>query len=125
MKEEEATFRNQYCRFELTEMSKLYDKSFKIGFCLNVLLFIFFNFLSYLSAYESHQQYLNRKIKMAPVFGFPNWGFPFGWNETFPNLMFVYGGMLNFLIMIFGGFILGFLLKPIFSEILSRRTESK
>lgn len=62
---------------------------------------------------------------MSPANGFPDWGFPFGWNQTFPNLMFIYGGMLNFLVIIFCGFVLGFMLKPIFSEILSRRAELK
>jgi len=101
-------------------MSKIYNKAFKVGFCINILIFVILNFISFI---VSSNEYANRKIKFAPS-GY-SWGFPFGWDEIFLDSMFVRGGMLNFLVMIFCGFILGFLLKPILSEILSRPAKSK
>ena len=101
-------------------MSKIYDKAFKVGFYTNVLIFVILNFISFI---VSSNEYANGKIKFAP--GGYSWGFPFDWDEIFLDSMFVRGGMLNFLVMISCGFILGFLLKPILSQILSRRAESK
>lgn len=109
-------------------MSKIYDKAFKVGFLSNILLFIFFNFLSYLSACEKYREYMNRKIIFGPVGGFPDWGFPFGWDETYSDSivsMYVRGGVLNFLTIVFCSFIFGFLVKFAWSKILLRRAELK
>jgi len=109
-------------------MSKIYDKAFKVGFLFNILLFIFFNFLSYLAACEKYRKNINmnKKIIFGPVGGFPDWGFPFGWDETyFDSIISMYarGGALNFLIIVFCSFIFGFLFKFAWSKISSRRAE--
>jgi hypothetical protein len=100
-------------------MSKIYDKAFKVGFCINILIFVIVNFISFI---VSRSEYANRQIKFAD--SRYSWGFPFNWDEIFLDSMFIRGGMLNFIVMIFCGFILGILLKPILSEILASRAES-
>jgi len=110
-------------------MNKIYDKAFKVGFLFNILLFVFFNFLSYLAACEKYRESLNRVVGVSsPSYGFPNWGFPFGWDEIYLNSivsMYARGGAVNFLIIVFCSFVFGFLFKFAWSKILSRRMEIK
>ncbi len=111
-------------------MSKIYNKAFKVGFLFNILLFIFFNFLSYLAACEKHRESMNRDkgIIFGPAGGFPDWGFPFGWDEIYLDSivsMYARGGAVNFLIIVFCSFVFGFLFRFAWSKILSRRIEIK
>ncbi len=64
-------------------MSRLYDRSFKVGFIVTISVFVLLNILSYLYA---RNEYLaaERRIEFIPLSGrlrFPSWGVPFSWIE--------------------------------------------
>ena len=106
-------------------MSKIYDKTFKIGVLFSFSLFVVFNFLSYFSAYIRYREFINKhvnsKTMIAPFPNFPLWGFPFKWDETYFNLIISGGGILNLIVLVLFSFMLGFLFKFINSKITQRR----
>ena len=93
-------------------MSKVYDKAFKVGFGVNFLLFLIANILSCLISYDD---YSNRKIKFSHS-GY-SWGFPFEMYRHYlgypsNDIGFTMGGVvLNTFVIVFCGFILGFMFK--------------
>lgn len=54
-------------------MFKLYNTAFKVGFCINLLVFIILNSVSY---WVERWKYENELIHFTPDWGF-GWGFPF------------------------------------------------
>ncbi|HLM61705.1 MAG TPA: hypothetical protein VK308_12940 [Pyrinomonadaceae bacterium] len=98
-------------------MSKIYDKAFKVGFGINLLLFLTINILSYFNSYE---EYSNREIKFAHS-GY-SWGFPFEMYRHYfgypsNDIGFTLSGVvLNTFVIVICGFILGFLFKSIWAE---------
>jgi len=53
-------------------MSKLYNKAFKVGVYVNILIFVILNIISFIIA---HNEYMNRETNFAHD-GY-SWGFPF------------------------------------------------
>ena len=86
-------------------MFKLYNTTFKVGFCVNILVFLILNSVSY---WIERLKYENSLIHFTPDWGF-NWGFPFDMTryETFS---------LNILIITVCGFIVGLIFRFIWSK---------
>ncbi len=91
-------------------MFRLYDKAFKIGFALTILAFIAINIAKYMTATREHAENQARFVNVAPARWFPRWGFPFDWDGYyfgFPED----GLVLNFVIIVTAGFIVGILFR--------------
>lgn len=105
-------------------MNKVYNKAFKVGFGINILLFLILNIISCFVAYS---EYSNAAIKFAH--GGYSWGFPF---EMYRNYLgypmndigFTLGGViLNTFVITACGFICGFVAKSIWAEENAREIE--
>ncbi len=76
---------------------KLYNKAFKIGVALNIILFAILNVLSYTAAQ-------GREIKFS---GRVSWGFPFAWIPGGDPLALI----VNFTIIAVSSLAVGFLFR--------------
>lgn len=99
-------------------MSRLYNRTFKIGFVSTIVAFVAFNFVAYLLASKQYAILINQPIQFAPAPRFPAWGFPFKWEGhnlnfgTFSDLFGVADGLvLNFLAISACGFLAGIALR--------------
>ncbi len=102
-------------------MSRLYNKTFKVGFVITIAVFGVLNVGAYLSAQRDYEKLLNPPIAYAPAPRFPAWGIPFRWDGY--NLTYVRDGsfsesfalidgiILNFLTIAACGFLVGLLLR--------------
>ena len=82
-------------------MSRIYNRAFKVGVACNIALFTILNIINYVVSYRA---YHTRTIRFAPDSGV-RWGIPFEWFEG--------GGLpvglvLNVFIIAFFSFIFGF-----------------
>ena len=98
-------------RLEETEMSKLYNKAFKVGFCVNILIFVILNIISFIVSYN---KYMNRETKFFPS-GY-SWGVPFELHRYFighpSDIGFsLEGTVLNTIVIASCGFALGLLFR--------------
>lgn len=92
-----------------TDDKRLYNRAFKTGVGMSILLFVGLNVVSFLVASNEHQNYLSQEIKFAPV-GRLRWGFPFIWDDYVYG--FLEGGtVLNSLVASLFAFVLGFLFR--------------
>jgi len=102
-------------------MSRLYNRTFKIGFVLAIGTFAALNIFAYILAQQQYKKLLNSPIQLAPATGVPAWGVPFKWEGynlshtrygTFSDLFSVADGLiLNFLAITACGFLLGFIVR--------------
>ena len=102
-------------------MSRLYSKTFKIGFLATIAVFIVLNVVAYLSALRQYDAIMREPIQFGPAPRFPAWGVPFKWDGY--NLPYGPGGptldlfgvadglVLNFLVIAFCGFLFGIVLR--------------
>ncbi len=80
-----------------TEERRLYNRAFKTGFCVSVLVFALLNVIAYLVALRKYQAYVEPEILFAPVGRrFPRWGFPFVWDGD--NFGFIEDGLVLILL---------------------------
>lgn len=98
------------------KMTELYNKAFKIGALLSLLLFIHLNYLSYSDSHAKYQKYLSKEAKFAPALGFPDWGYPFHWNEKYFGVIEGGGGIVNIITIAVCCFAFGFLFKIVSSK---------
>ncbi len=94
-----------------TEEGRLYNRAFKTGFCVSVLVFALLNVIAYLVALRKYQAYVEPEILFAPAGRrFPRWGFPFVWDGD--NFGFIEDGLvLNFICLVVCGFVIGILFR--------------
>lgn len=98
-------------------MGKVYDKAFKVGFGVNLLIFLTVNIIS---CFASNEEYSNREIKFAH--GGYSWGFPFEMHRNYlgypsNDIGFTLKGVvLNTVVTVICGFILGFIFKSFWAE---------
>lgn len=91
-------------------MSKVYDKAFKVGVGLNILIFAALNVVSFINAH-------NEAERLNAIFNsviYPRWGFP---TETYT----LEGAIVGGLIIAICSFAAGFSSKYIWSRFSSRR----
>ena len=99
-------------------MYKLYNKAFKVGFGVNILIFVILNIISFIVSYN---KYMDRETKFAHD-GY-SWGFPFVMYEDFTgyptsNIGFsLEGTVLNTFIIAGCGFVLGLLFRFTWSKL--------
>ena len=60
-------------------MSKLYNRTFKIGFIATIAVFVVLNFVAYLFASRQYDVIMKQPIQFAPAPRFPARGIPFKW----------------------------------------------
>ncbi len=93
-------------------MFRLYDKAFKTGFVLTIFAFVAINIAYYIIAARKFAEYLSEPIRFAPYPTFPPWGFPFVWRGH--SFGYIGGGLvLNFIIVVGCGFIVGLLFRSL------------
>jgi hypothetical protein len=61
-------------------VSRLYSKTFKIGFLATIAVFIVLNVVAYLSALRQYDAIMREPIQFGPAPRFPAWGVPFKWD---------------------------------------------
>lgn len=97
-------------------MFKIYDTAFKVGFCVNILVFAVLNVVSYFEALAEDKRLKSIGINFSGSFGIA-WGFPFEWIG--------YGlfgfSLLNIVTIAFCSFTLGFVFKFVWSKIAPKK----
>ena len=108
-------------------MSKVYDKAFRVGVGINLLLFLILNIGSCAVAEAEYlnRNYSNQGLRLSS--GGYKWGFPFDMYYNFygfPNdIGFDLFGLIgNALAVVLCSFVTGFLSQIIWSEVISRRS---
>ena len=94
-------------------MSRLYDRSFKIGFIVTISVFVLLNIVGYLFA-RSEYLAAEKRLEFIPLSGslrFPSWGVPFSWVEEptlFENAL---GLVLNVFVIAGCSFLIGLIFR--------------
>jgi len=89
-------------------MNYFYDRAFKTGVTVGVILFGVLNLVNYLIAYQKYQEYLNEPVKFAPL-AHLRWGFPVNWEGE--KLGYFEYGFINLLFAIVLSVVCGFSFK--------------
>jgi hypothetical protein len=89
-------------------MAYIYDRAFKVGVAIGVMIFFAINFVNYVYAAKEYEKYLNEPIKFAPAARF-RWGFPLIWDGY--NLGYSWDGTLNALAAILFGIVFGLIFR--------------
>lgn len=80
-------------------MSYIYNRTFKIGVIVGVIVFVLLNIATYYFALKRQEANLLSPIQFAP--NTIDWGFPFNWGRS--KFFYPEDGILNVLVgMIFG-----------------------
>jgi hypothetical protein len=98
------------------KMFKLYDTAFKVGFCVNILIFTVLNINDYFEALAEDKRLKSIGISFSGSSGIA-WGFPYDW-IGFGLFGF---SVLNIVIIAFCGFILGLIFKFVWSKIAPKK----
>ncbi len=100
-------------------MRRLYSRTFKVGFTVNLLAYFILNVIDYWIVSARYSEYLATPNKWAELRNFPPWGFPFAWNgQNFKvmdgvPLALADGGIVNFIVIVTCGFIVGLLYRSL------------
>lgn len=89
-------------------MGYFYNRAFKIGVAVGVMIFLIINVVDYVIASKEYEAYLNGPIKFAPLARF-RWGFPFIWDGY--NFGFAEDGVLNVIVATTFGIICGLIFR--------------
>ena len=94
-------------------MNYLYNKHFKRGFVLTIVVFILLNIVSYLVASSNYRLEIERQKENGfCCFARYNWGFPFEWwGDTWMFSDGLLGLIINFLVIVSCGFAIGLLFR--------------
>lgn len=89
-------------------MNYLYNRKFKIGVLVGVLVFLVANVISYLVALQTYEELRHGPIQFSPA---PRirWGFPFVWYGY--NFGYTVDGILNVIIAAMFGIIFGLIFR--------------
>lgn len=94
-------------------MSKIYKKPFKFGVLLSGLIFLFGNVVSYIPAIQNYGQCMGDEPRFPNDCIFPNWGFPFVWNDKSYAHFEEFSGILNAFVIFLSSIAVGFLFKVV------------
>ena len=102
------------------EMSKVYDKAFKVGVGINILVFVILNFASCIIAYSEFYSRENSKSLRLSGKGY-KWGFPFEMYHNFygyPNDigLDLFGVIGNTFAVAISSFVIGLVLQSVWAE---------
>lgn len=91
-------------------MDYLYNRKFKIGAVVGVIIFVVANIISYFIELKRHVAIINDPISFAPAPRF-RWGFPFVWDGY--NLGYLIDGSLNVVVAAMFAIIFGSVFRVI------------
>jgi hypothetical protein len=107
-------------------MYKVYDRAFKVGFGVNILIFIILNYNNYIFAYYKDQFYKTTKLNLSGGCDGLDWGIPFkmmtcywAWyGDLNPALV-----SINIFFSIVCGIVLGLIFRFIWSKVKARNLQ--
>lgn len=92
-------------------MSRLYNRTFKIGFAATIATFTVLNTISYLVAVRLYDGLMKQPIEHLPLPRFPDWGVPFSWEGSSHPMGAARGLVLNFVAIVLCAFLCGLFLR--------------